>query len=241
MHPGAGHAALRMRHRVPRGEATACRRWRQRSRRTSSWACPGSPAFRKTVRPSSTRTPQQPCPWMPFGTVNQGSEFTVTWSSGHARGRIVYSLVLGAAIRDDQYATEHGPIGSDRSRESQESIVGRCRCSVRHAPPKPYVCQRQVQTVRQRQLGIDLPVSHRHDISGHTPSPRRGRWVLHREWLDLPCTRESVTQHLKGDFCSDQTLQAHSSWLPGRPVQSHPPWATDVSRTELHMLHWHTS
>ena len=38
-----------------------------------------------------------------------------------------------------------------------------------------------------------------------------GRWVLHREWLDLPCTRESVTQHLKGDFCSDQTLQAHSS------------------------------
>ena len=71
---------------------------------------------------------------MPFGTVNQGSEFTVTWSSGHARGRIVYSLVLGAAIRDDQYATEHGPIGSDRSRESRESIVGRCRCSVRHAP-----------------------------------------------------------------------------------------------------------
>ena len=90
-----------------------------------------------------------------FRTVNQGSEFTVTWSSGHARGRIVYSLVLGAAIRDDQYATEHGPIGSDRSRESRESIVGRCRCSVRHAPPKPYVCQRQAQTVRLRQPGTD--------------------------------------------------------------------------------------
>ena len=68
------------------------------------------------MRPGSTRAPQQPCPWIPFHPLRSCSEFKATWSAGHSRGRIVHSVLWGAAIRDDQYATEHGPIGSHPSR-----------------------------------------------------------------------------------------------------------------------------